>query len=312
MNHVSGPRDGRDTQSISVLMATYAGEKADNLQAALESVYTQTLLPRECVLVVDGRIGEEQEKVIARYQASNACRLVVVRRRNQGGLARALNDGLQYCTGYLVARMDSDDICLPHRFETQARAFAEQGSLDASFSWHAEFEQDPGAITCVKRSPETHEEISQGMKWHCVLSHPTMMVRRRALNAIGGYRSCFGNLEDYDLYVRLLQAGARMETVQEALLLFRTSMAQRVRRGGLRYAVNEWAFRVWCWRSGFLTNSEFLATASLQIGFRLTPPGLKRMLYRLVRTPTEAQAMARIHSAMMQPKRLAPDGADAL
>jgi len=293
---------GREDLSVSVLMATYRGEKASNLDLSLASVYAQTLPPQECVLVVDGKIGPDQEEVIARYAAMGTIPLVVVRRRGQGGLARALNDGLQHCKGTLILRTDSDDLCLPHRVERQVAAFRQRPSIDALFCWHAEFEDDPSNITFIKKSPETHEEIANGMKWHCVLSHPTMMVRRRALMAVGGYRWCFGNLEDYDLYVRLLMAGARMETVQEALLLFRTSLAQTARRGGLRYAINEWAFRIACWRMGFLTRSEFLATTSLQIGFRLTPPTIKKLLYRMVRAPGEAGFAESVKATMMRPK----------
>src|SRR5687768_7952582 len=111
-------------------MATYGGEKAANLDAALASVYTQTLPPDECILVVDGAIDSDQEQVIARYQDDPADpSLIIVRLSERGGLARALNAGLDHCHGALIARMDSDDICLPHRFERQRRAFVEQPAL---------------------------------------------------------------------------------------------------------------------------------------------------------------------------------------
>jgi hypothetical protein len=101
-------------------------------------------------------------------------------------------------------------------------------------------------------------------------------------------------------------AGGRFAAIAQPLVLFRVSHQQRLRRGGWDYARRELAFRHFCHRCGFLTLPEFAASAALMVGFRLTPPWLKKELYRLVRAKPEAVPAWACPSVHNHPERADP------
>ena len=98
------------------------------------------------------------ERVINKYQSKYYILKVVSLPVNQG-LGKALNEGLKHCSHDLVARMDTDDIVKPDRFEKQLKIFQEDPEVDVVGSWIDEFEGDISHVVSVKRLPECHEEI---------------------------------------------------------------------------------------------------------------------------------------------------------
>lgn len=269
--------------SISVLMSTYHRETADNLAASLESVFVQTLLPDQVVLVIDGPVDEAQNVVVRHYHTDKRVRsMIVLRLPENVGLAKALNAGLGRCTGDFVARMDSDDICLPDRLRLQHDYAQAHPEVDIISSWSEEFDPE-GRTSRIKVSPISHEHLTEALRWRNVIVHPTVFIRRSALDDIGGYSHRYGLLEDYDLFVRLAVAGYRFHVLPKTLVRMRTSTAQACRRGGLRYAMNEIAFRVACWRRGFLKTHQLVATTGLYVVFRLVSGPVRRRLCALAR-----------------------------
>jgi hypothetical protein len=90
-------------------------------------------------------------------------------------------------------------------------------------------------------------------------------------------------MEDYDLFVLAL-AGYRFHVLPKTLIRMRSTAEQTARRGGMRYLLNELAFRYQCLRRGFLRPHQFLITASLYAVFRLISGPLRKPLYPLVRS----------------------------
>ncbi len=265
----SAPAIARPTSSM--LMSTYATETAANLAASLATIRSQTVLPDQLVLVVDGPVGEDQEAAISRLaDDSGGMQLTLLRLPENVGLAEAMNAGLAMCTGMYTMRMDSDDLCEPDRVEKQLDYAAAHPVIDVVSSWSAEFFEDgsPGAI---KASPVSHDSIMAALRWRNVLVHPTICVRTARLRQLGGYRSRFGLLEDYDLFVRLAQAGARFHVIPKVLLRVRSSHEQRMRRGGVAYALHECRFRMEHYRTGFIGLREFIFVTSLSSVFYQRP-----------------------------------------
>jgi glycosyltransferase involved in cell wall biosynthesis len=106
---------------FSVLMSIYYKEAPDNLDQCLESLANQTVPANEIVIVKDGILPAGLEKTLLSWQEKLP--LKIVGYEENKGLAYALNYGLDYCSHELVARMDSDDICLSDRFEKQISFF---------------------------------------------------------------------------------------------------------------------------------------------------------------------------------------------
>ena len=141
---------------FSVLMSVYDKEKSEYLKEALQSLVDQTLLPDEVILVEDGPIGKNLQEVIKKYRS--LLNIKSIKLENNCGLAVALNEGLKHCTHDLVARMDTDDISLPERFEKQIAYMQNNPDISVSSGWIEEID-DQGRFFCLRKLPETHEEL---------------------------------------------------------------------------------------------------------------------------------------------------------
>ena len=270
--------------TVSTLMSTYSGEKASNLEQSLESIFAQSRPPEQVILVIDGPIPPAQETVIRSYcDDPRVAEITILYLPEQSGLAAAMNAGLKACTGDYVMRMDSDDICEPDRLEIQMRYALANPDIDIISAWSEEFFED-GAPSQIKASPVDHDNVTAALRWRNVLVHPTVLVKSSALREVEGYRSKFGQLEDYDLFVRLALRGYRFHVIPKTLVRMRSSQAQAGRRGGWRYSLNEAAFRWECRKLGFLRLHQFVATTSLYLVFRLASASMRRRLYALARS----------------------------
>jgi len=108
---------------ISVLISVYYKENPEYLDQCLNSLAVQTVPAKEIILVKDGKLTNELENVLSIWKEKLPMKIVGY--KDKKGLAYALNYGLQFCSYELVARMDSDDICMPDRFEKQIRYLEE-------------------------------------------------------------------------------------------------------------------------------------------------------------------------------------------
>ncbi len=131
----------------------------------------------------------ELENVITEYTAKYLQIRVVPLKQNQG-LGKALNEGLKHCSYDLVARMDTDDIAKPNRFEKQIRVFQEHPELDVVGAWIDEFEETTSNIISTRKLPEVHDDICQFAKKRNPENHPVIMFRKQAVLA-GWWISAF-------------------------------------------------------------------------------------------------------------------------
>lgn len=264
---------------FSVLMAVYAKEQPAHLAEALESLCNCLTPIQEVVLVEDGPLTDALHEVIARFRARLPLRSLVLP-RNQG-LGPALTAGLQICSTPWVARFDTDDLLVPDRFERQIGWLRAHPDLDLCGGWIREFDVDPQIEGGrIRRVPETHEAITAYARGRNPFNHMTVMFRREAALAAGGY----GNepmYEDYALWVRMLQRGARTANLPEVLVLARTGHGMFERRGGLKYVVSEWGMQRTFLRSRFISPSRFLANLALRLPVRLAPNRMRKWVYEL-------------------------------
>ena len=263
---------------FSVLISVYNKENSLSLRQSLTSVFRQKLPPTEVVLLKDGPLTEELDKVIAEYVMRYPELKIVSLPVNQG-LGKALNEGLKHCSYDLVARMDTDDIAKPDRFEKQIRVFQEHPELDVVGAWIDEFEETTSNIISTRKLPEVHDDICQFAKKRNPENRPVIMFRKQAVLAAGGYQH-FPLFEDYYLWIRMLQNGAKFYNIQESLLYFRFSPAMFKRRGGLKYVTTELRFQNQLRNLGFITSSEYLYNVFIRVITRMMPNTLRAILYK--------------------------------
>ncbi len=206
--------------TLSVLQSVYKKDNPQFLSESLRSLAEQTR-PADCiVLVKDGTLTPELETVISEWQ--ERLPLKVVGYNENKGLAHALNFGLQFVETDLVARMDSDDIALPERFEKQVCAFEIDESLQILGGGINEFYISPDREKCEKTRlyPKSTKRNSKKLYKGTPLAHPTVMIKTSLLKEFGYSEKVKCN-EDIDLWFRILDFGVEIRTLQEPLVNFR-------------------------------------------------------------------------------------------
>ena len=266
---------------FSALMSVYYKEQAEYLDKALESILiNQTLKPAELVLVADGQLTDELYSTINKYKKLFIA-LKLVQLPKNVGLGKALNEGLKHCSCEWVARMDSDDISMPNRFEKQLEYIQSYPNTYVVGTWISEFQDSPQNITSIKKVPETHKDILDYAKKRNPINHPAVFFYKSAVINVGGYEHC-PLFEDYWLWVRLLQNKVQFYNIQESLLLFRANNSMYERRGGLSYINKEYLFLSKSRELGFISLFTFLKNIIIRIVVRIIPNSLRTMIYKKI------------------------------
>jgi len=205
-----------ETVEISVIMGVFSGKNTNELDRAVSSILTQTFRNFEFIIYDDGSNPKASEFI--RNLKNRDKRIIVIGSEENHGLAFSLNKCLEKAKGRYIARMDDDDISLPKRFEKQ-RAFLEE---HPEYDWcgcNAKIFDEQG-VWSVSTRPE-HPTAEDYLKYSPYI-HPTVMYRRSVLIENGGYRARKETLrcEDYEIFMRLYQAGFKGCNMQEVLFKY--------------------------------------------------------------------------------------------
>ena len=261
----------------SVLMAVYSGERSEFLHESLESMFAQSDPTDDFVLVCDGPLTSELDKVVTHYESKHPGIFHVTRLSENLGLAGALNSGLTHCKHDWVVRMDSDDIAMHHRFERLMRLQKETGA-DIVGSAVFEFEKAIGDTGITRSPPADHENIKRFARRRNPFNHPSVMFRKSAVLRVGGYDE-YPLFEDYQLWVKMLQAGYIAANEPEPLLHMRIGSGMHKRRGGISYFRTMLHFRAWMKKTGFINSFDFAVCVLIHGLSCLLPNPARRWLY---------------------------------
>ena len=215
---------------ISVIIATYKGEKPEYLDRAMRSIWDdQKRKPDEIVLVEDGPLTMGLCNVVDAWKEILESKLVVIEKPVNQGLAAALNDAIEVAHGDLIARMDSDDISLPDRFMLQEKYMDEHPEVDILGGSIREF-NDEGTLSAVQRYPATMQEVLRTMYKASPLAHPTVMYRSSFFKAGYRYSSKYHICEDVTMWYDAAAGGRVINSLQDVLLEFRRNPSVMQRR----------------------------------------------------------------------------------
>jgi GT2 family glycosyltransferase len=265
-------------QQFSLLLSTYAGDSPAYLVEAFTStVQAQTRRPAEVVLVQDGPVPPELSTAIQHLVAASPVPVRVAVMEHNVGLGPALDHGLSLCAHEIVARMDADDVSAPDRFEKQL-PLVETGA-DIVGSGLLEFGESTRDVLGRRTPPTDPDEIRRVIRFRDPFNHPTVVYRRSAVVAAGGYTE-MPLMEDYLLFTRMVCSGARPANLAEPLVYYRVGAGAYARRGGKRLLGSELALQRRLRRLGITTRAQYLRNVVVRGGYRLVPQTVRKAAYR--------------------------------
>jgi glycosyltransferase involved in cell wall biosynthesis len=221
---------------FSVAMCVYGGDNSQWFDMALKSVINQTVKPDEIVIVVDGPIPNELQKIIDKYSFSNEILKIIKLEVNLGhGVAR--REGIKNCKNNIVAIMDADDISLPNRFEEELKCLT-VSRADIVGSDISEFVGEPENIIGYRKVPKEDKKIKLYLKKRCPLNQVTVMFYKDKYEQAGGYIDWYCE-EDYYLWLRMYLNGAKFANTGTVLVNVRVGKEMYQRRGGVKYFKSE-------------------------------------------------------------------------
>lgn len=264
--------------TISVLMAVYRSEKAAFLDAALRSIWSeQTLQPNEIVLVEDGPLGDDLRAVIDQWRSELGNLLHIVKNEKNLGLTKSLNKGLAVATGDLIARMDSDDVSTPDRFEKEVDFLRKYPDITIVGGDIQEFSTTKGNLS-VRKHPRTNDAIRKSIYKANPLAHSTVMIKRELFDNGLQYDEQYRKNQDLNLWFRALKAGYKIANIDEVLLYFRRD-DEMFRRRSRKSAFLEFRIYMKGIRSLYGVFNYYYIYPLSRLCFRLMPNSLMKRVY---------------------------------
>jgi len=210
---------------LSVVVAAYNEELF--IGESIESVLRQTLGDIEVIVVDDG--SSDRTWQIVQDLASADERIRPVRNDENLGVARSLNRGIALARAPLIGRLDADDVALPDRFERQVNAMYEDPELVVSGTFLQYINSDGAVFGTSQAGPTSAEEFrslrSRGEP--TMVMGGTAVMRKRVVDAVGGFDPDFESAEDLDLFSRMADFGT-VVAIPEPLVLYRIHTNSKV------------------------------------------------------------------------------------
>ena len=240
---------------ISVIMSIYKSDVPEYVRIALDSLLNQTRLPDEIVIVADGPVPAELEQVVKSLTPSPSPKgegnkdgegdlkpetrdlkpiVTYLPQEQNGGLGEAMRIAVEAAKYPYLARMDSDDICLPDRFEKQMKCFEEDPELSIVGGMITEFDGEPENIIAERILPLDDAGIKKMMRGRCAVNHVTVIFKKEDLLKSGNYQP-FWKQEDHYLWARMMEHGCKFRNIPDIVVNVRSGRDQLARRGGWRF-----------------------------------------------------------------------------
>jgi len=206
------------------------------LRAALQSLARQSMADFELIILEDPSASSAEE-LVAEFEDP---RLIYKRNTKVVSLAESRNRCIQMANADLLAIMDADDICHPERLQKQSDFLSRNETVDVLGSQIAIIDSQARGKG-YRSYPTEHAALIRAMRRFNPLAHPSIMMRKSAVLAVGGYHEeAAGACDDYDLWSRMAEQGMRFANHPEALLEYRLhpgSMKSRLLHQTLRDSI---------------------------------------------------------------------------
>lgn len=201
---------------VSVIMSTY-NEKTEYLSAAIESVLNQTFCDYEYLIVLDNPENTRIRQCVSCY-AQKDSRIRILSNERNIGLTKSLNKAIREAKGIYMARMDADDIMAKDCLEKEV-SLLEKEDLDLVSASKINIDES-GKPLRTYINDFSPSQIRRLLPYDNHINHSTVLVKLKLIRRAGYYR-LIPACEDYDLWIRLLIRGCRMQTMPDVMLYYR-------------------------------------------------------------------------------------------
>lgn len=290
-----------DPPKVSVIMSVYNGERY--LQPAIESILTQTYSEYEFIIIDDASV-DGTRAILNNFKDD---RIRCLYNKQNHGLAKSLNRAISISRGAYLARQDADDLSMPNRFYSQVNELDRNpalGFVGTSSQWINE----DGVTIRNWKQPTGNSGIQETMLKYCMVVHGSTMIRRSALDEVGGgYTEEYKTGQDHDLWLRLTEHWdarildetlykyrwheemASKKDADKQLINSRTALKDAINRRSelarlhllhpftripswaFRFTRKEWAQRFLWWSAGARKLSRAHSAFFLLVSLRLDP-----------------------------------------
>jgi len=261
---------------FTVILPVYYLEKASNLKKSIQSLFFQTLLPNEIIIVVDGPVGSDLQGVLD--EANNNDIVTILQLSKNYGVGVARRKAIEIAKYNILALMDSDDVNCDNRFEKQIAIF-ESHNVDVVGGWIEEFKAHPGDLLKVRKVPASHLDIYKYGKWRMPVNNVTLMFKRESYDRVGGYsvqRKC----EDWNLIVKLLANGYIFYNIPEILVNVKVGSNLIQRRRGLTHTLTQLQIFQLMYKLSYIGVFHLISNITVRLILRLLPIGITSLVYR--------------------------------
>ncbi|ANK62506.1 hypothetical protein AYR56_10145 [Loigolactobacillus backii] len=274
-----------DKERYTALISVYGKENFSFFETALNSIQLQTIRPTQIVIVKDGPLDDQLEKVIAKFKIiflKENIECIIKENKVNRGLGYSLNKGLKFSSEELVARFDSDDINEPKRMEKTLEVFQSNKTLSVVGSYIDEFNEDSKVPLTKRTVPVTYGKIKSESNSRNPMNHMSVTLRKIDIEKVGGYEDV-PYFEDYYLWMKLIKSGYKLVNIPEVLVHARANASFYKRRTGFSYLKKEIHFQYLLVSGHMISGLVFLRNIIMRGGARLLSPKKIRLIYRLLR-----------------------------
>ena len=261
-------------------MSVYKNDNASDFLSAIRSVtIQQSLRPDEVILVADGPISESLKKAIAEFKTEYAQLRFIQLAINQGH-AIARQTAINAAQYDWIAIMDSDDIAHADRFEKQIGHISSHSEIDVLGGQITEFSNEPEHIVGKRIVPCTDSEIKEYLKSRCPMNFVTVIIRKEALDSVGGIMDWYCE-EDYYLWIRMTLSKHVFANLPDTIVNVRVGNGMYQRRGGRKYFQSEKGIQRFMFQNDIISLPRYCYNVLVRfIVQRLMPNKIRSIIFQ--------------------------------
>lgn len=259
---------------FSVLISVYHKECPNLFDRALNSIFSNSLKPKNVILVLDGPITDQLEKVVNKYKYNSS--LIIKKLPENKGLSYALNYGLKFIRTSWVIRADSDDLNFRDRFSVLMNFVSKNPNIALAGSQTIEKSEN---ILQTRKMPVKLNDIKTMIVYRNPFNHNSVIYQTKIIRKLGGYPN-IKFLEDYGLWIMLIGLG--YEAVNINIRLVEATAGRKMFKRRVDISILRSELDIYKLKCSFLKVNKIILKMSLilRVLFIISPDKMSLLIYK--------------------------------